>query len=641
VSLRLLLVAATSGVALAGGAWAANEPVSGLPARGAVAGTDQLPILPSGAASLQAAYASDLKKYALTSVDTFGADPTGVADSTAAINAAIASGQSLSCNGVYKTSATLVFSTVASHGQQVIGAGPTDNAGVTTAGRCIIKPTSAVSVVVKVDGTPFSGYVEGFGVENVTIDMNNMSDVNTSIAFDQVQGYDGHYRNDRVINYGNYKLSWSFSAGSYSTKVEDCQGGVVSFTGGSFINESTTISLINDDILQIYHDFYQNVTLLGGAIQRPYSAAVPISYLAPGTTPYGYVPNTAGLYVAVLSEIYDSQGFTSVGADWEQGGGYPSTYNDGTHGTLTLIRVLKVDATAIDTTFINPAFAGMYLLDFGQNTRVLGQQEGTVTGTDIHNGQDLELGTLGLFGTVTGVTNLANYLDYGTTTTWSITPGGLASFMGATVTPTADADKILLLTTAAGLNMVDFSSTAGQVAFENGLVLGGYSDTFTTQTWDIQSATGLLQLKAAGVATVTLTGANGTGVFTGGINSSPVGASTPSTGAFTTLTSASLQLGGKLVASSTVPTYSSGFSTGAPTIAGSTTGAFTVAIGATPGATGVLTMPVASTGWNCTGVDRTTAAANVRETATTASSVTFALASTVASDVLQFQCTGY
>jgi hypothetical protein len=109
----LALLATVSSLAVASAALAAGAPVSALAPRGAVAGTDQLVDLPSGAPSLLAVYATDLKKFALTSIDTFGADPTGVADSTAAIQAAINTGQSLTCNGVYKTSATLVFATSA------------------------------------------------------------------------------------------------------------------------------------------------------------------------------------------------------------------------------------------------------------------------------------------------------------------------------------------------------------------------------------------------------------------------------------------------------------------------------------------------------------------------------------------------
>jgi hypothetical protein len=96
-----------------------------------------------------------------------------------------------------------------------------------------------------------------------------------------------------------------------------------------------------------------------------------------------------------------------------------------------------------------------------------------------------------------------------------------------------------------------------------------------------------------------------------------------------------------IMESATAPAYSSGFSSGTPMITGSNSSTFLVQIGTTPGATGILTMPAGSTGWNCLGVDRSTATGTIRETATSATSVTFALGSTVASDVLQFQCTGY
>lgn len=91
-----------------------------------------------------------------------------------------------------------------------------------------------------------------------------------------------------------------------------------------------------------------------------------------------------------------------------------------------------------------------------------------------------------------------------------------------------------------------------------------------------------------------------------------------------------------------LPIYASGFSTGTPAIAGSSgTYAFTVTLGATPGSSGVLTMPLARSGWACVANDNTTTAGTVRQTASTASSVTFSLAGTVANDVISFQCSAY
>lgn len=73
------------------------------------------------------------------------------------------------------------------------------------------------------------------------------------------------------------------------------------------------------------------------------------------------------------------------------------------------------------------------------------------------------------------------------------------------------------------------------------------------------------------------------------------------------------------------PTYTSGFSTGAPTIAGGYP-SFTLTIGSAPSSTGTLAMPNAFTGWTISCVDvnnaTTTGGYYIKETANTATSVT-------------------
>jgi hypothetical protein len=137
---------------------AQNQPVSGLVARGTPVPTDQLPILPAGSASLKASYASDVRNYVLTSLNGFaGVDPTGTSDSTAGIQAAINTGQSLSCNGVYKISTGITLETSASHGQIITGSGSTSSLGTPTANKCVFRPTNAFSgFVFTIDGTPVS-----------------------------------------------------------------------------------------------------------------------------------------------------------------------------------------------------------------------------------------------------------------------------------------------------------------------------------------------------------------------------------------------------------------------------------------------------------------------------------------------------
>ena len=696
LKLTLALVAALCWLLTAVPAPAAGIPLTSLTAHGTPAATDLIPIMPAGGTQLLNSTAADVQNYVLTSVKAYGAKGDGTTDDTSAIQAAINSGLPIYFPpGVYVTSATLTVQSPKNDGQVLRGSGSYYSDGsvgfssTPPAGTTVIRPTAAVSKVFVIDGTPIGGagltWVQGFGLQNLAIDMVNMTDSTASMAIQQIQAWDVTYDRVRVLRFGVNKLSWDFRAGAFTSQINNSAGGTIYFDGVSFANATTTISLNNCDIQSIYHDHFQNITLHGGAVQQPYNSSLPILYLAPGTTPYGYVPNTGGLYAIVLSNIQYSLNFTSIGTDWEQGGGsFPSTYNDGTHGSHTLIPVLEVSANSTNTTFINPGFAGMYLLDFGVNTRVMGESIGPAA-YDIHGGNGYELGNEGHLGNLFGFTDLSNWLDYSTTGTWSIISStGVANFlgevikpasngailtmekadgtvvatMGTTGTPTFNVTGLIQSTqinlqpvtdgnlqtylNSGGTQLFNFASnvtaSSSQANYANGVTVQGYSDNYSTLKWSLNSNTGAASfVNLASSGTV-----SGTGFSTYLASPPAIGSSAPAAVSATTLAATTaLNVSGKLQISATAPTYSSGFSTGTPTITGSTTAAFLVTIGATPGATGVLTMPAASAGWNCSGVDRTTAAGTIRETATASPSVTFALASTLNADVLQFQCTGY
>lgn len=97
-----------------------------------------------------------------------------------------------------------------------------------------------------------------------------------------------------------------------------------------------------------------------------------------------------------------------------------------------------------------------------------------------------------------------------------------------------------------------------------------------------------------------------------------------------------------LLISGTAPTIGSGFGTSPSIVANNGTAAFTVNVGTGGVATsGVLTLPAATTGWNCFVIDRTNNTVT-RETATTTTSATLTAASAwAASDILQVSCFGY
>ena len=175
--------------------------------------------------------------------------------------------------------------------------------------------------------------------------------------------------------------------------------------------------------------------------------------------------------------------------------------------------------------------------------------------------------------------------------------------------------------------------TNGQVQYNNAGAFGGLSTVATS---------GDISIGTTGATTVT--GIQGVAVST------PTGTGAVVLAVSPTITGG-ITLGSNLTFSASAPTISSGFGT-SPSVTGGTATSFEVNVGTGGTATsGVIGLPTATTGWNCSAQDITTTSATVymtKQTASTISTATFgnfntsgAAAAWVASDKLRINCVAY
>jgi hypothetical protein len=485
------------------------------------------PCVPSSA--LNGCTGAQVAAYARHSIDTLGADPTGTNDSTSAIQSALTSGGWWTCNGIYKVSATLNLTAATSEGATLDGGAPQAQSNYGASNRCILKPTSAVSTVFNIDGTGFSGYQQGVSLRNFAVDLANST---SATVFAQGQSFDINYYNVRVLNGALGECSWKFNPGALVTQIANSYG-VNACWNGNGSNNPTTQTFVNSDLVSLSGSQAGSIVLLGGAVQPQYYSGMPVIYSAPGdlNRPTA-VTQTGGLYFyeAITLTNVDSVNFD--GAFIGQNGGYPSTYSDGTHGTLSIYPAMVVGATWTRVT-VDPAHLdGMYLYDGGTSTNAFqtnvgGGAPGNVIGaqTAFKNGVN----------TVSG-SNITTYSDNGYSVTSQVNGAtGAASYPSLTLKPATNATALLVETAAGAYVLQCVTYGTPNCDLQNGAGLYGFSDTGVTQLWALfkgYANGGEMQLlNASGAVQLSLYG--GSGAISGTGNASFAGYYTGATAGVT------------------------------------------------------------------------------------------------------------
>jgi hypothetical protein len=369
-------------------------------------------------------------------------------------------------------------------------------------------------------------YTLFMAIRDLTIDMSNLPESTSSIAIKETYCFDISYQNVRVNGFGNVKRCWQFRAGAFGSALMNCQGSVIEVIGDAATNP-TTLSFYNCDIYAFYAYDCASISFYGGAVQTPYPSIVGgVIYLPPGTTPLNYTPaNTTGLYAAVMSKFDSMQNLGSFNCDWELGGTYPETYNDVTHGTLTLVPVIQITSSVTNTRWVMPVMASQFFLDQGNSS----VYDGVGSSGTIHNANTVFNRSV----LINEAQAIYGFSDDDTTRTFLIDAStGIAQFQGLNVKPATNGSNFVTFFNAGGGGIFGFNaqstSASSSVFLEAGAKFTAYNDVpGSVQTFQLDGATGSFffnNLNAVAVLTLTTnaTAANSTLAMVGAFSAKTV-----------------------------------------------------------------------------------------------------------------------
>lgn len=292
--------------------------------------------------------------YADVTSSEFNAVGDGIADDTAAIQAAINDGRPVYFPpGVYKTTSTINLTTAASHGQIITGSGPVAGSGAGT-NKTIIRPSSAVTQAFKIDGSGISLAIQNGKFQHLTLDMTNMTDATSTIGFRQMSAYGWTYENVRVINEGSNKRAWKYETGSFTTTMLNCKGAVIELAGTSLANAVTTLTVLGCDLESIVYQYVVSLHIYGGAIQGSRNKITGSDIN--GLTVMGMDVEGTGTYLVMGSNVSHVHSFGN------EFSGFSGTYSSGT----------PVDSALLDYQ------SGTYTV-YGSNLTINGVLSGSVS----------------------------------------------------------------------------------------------------------------------------------------------------------------------------------------------------------------------------------------------------------------------
>ena len=300
---------------------------------------------------------------------TFGVRCDGRADDTAALGAALASGQDVQLPAGTCLYTGLTIGPGAHNGQTLRGAGaPTVSGGPGTT----LKPVAGEAGVMIAGTARPLAYAIGFGLENLSIDTGDLADVAASAAIIETYAFEVSFNRVRQLNGGANRRVLRMLSGAYTTEARNLFGNVLEMSGepASPGGDPTTLTCVNCDLDALTVDHAASLKMIGGAIQPgPGNPVGGVLYLPPGVAPINYPrPNGEGLYLAVASRLVSSQDVDLDTVDIETQGVWPVDFDDGVHGRRPLIAGFQIAADSVATVMSNNIWGNLFPLDQGGST---------------------------------------------------------------------------------------------------------------------------------------------------------------------------------------------------------------------------------------------------------------------------------